>query len=118
MVETPVDFNNLRTTTDRNPIVEAELLKHFLNEVTACICCLWNAFTDQNDNAWRNNAHTLKGLCYNLGATQLGHLCAKAQQDDHAPAEDKASILVAIVGELSRGGDFLGQTQYIRSDGL
>ena len=56
---------------------------------------------------WRRQAHALKGMSLNLGATKLGNLCDKGQDSPLAPPAEKNELLKNIRAEYEEVRQFL-----------
>ena len=98
-MEKTVNLDNLRLITGGDAAFEAELFGAFLECSCQCIADLTAALLAENDVAWNEHAHTLKGICANLGAHPLAELCAKAQLESQAPPKEKKLMLIQIENE-------------------
>ncbi|MDX2028091.1 MAG: Hpt domain-containing protein [Alphaproteobacteria bacterium] len=101
-MEQPINFDNLRTITDGDPVLESELFQVFLESSQTCLKGLQAACDVNDEGAWRREAHAFKGLCLNLGAEPLAVLCKTAQEDCGALPDEKQAMLVAMKSELAR----------------
>ena len=88
-----VDLTNLREMTGGDKDLERELFQEFFSSSQKLLDQLHEALTSDNLEAWRAGAHALKGTAYNLGATPLGDLCKKAQENFDTLGEDKKELL-------------------------
>lgn len=103
----PVDLRNLREITDGDAEMEKELFKEFIKTADSYIVILGELLNADKNELWRTTAHAFKGLALNLGATNLGELCKKAQENNTASLQDKTSMLEAIRQEYAGVNDFL-----------
>jgi HPt (histidine-containing phosphotransfer) domain-containing protein len=105
-----VDLSNLREAIDNDKDLEKELFEEFISSSTALIAELKNYLADTEDarENWRTTAHSIKGISLNLGAEQLGKLCADAQENAGTTTEnEKDKIFHDIVAEHKRVISFL-----------
>jgi HPt (histidine-containing phosphotransfer) domain-containing protein len=103
----PVNLDNLREITGGDTEIEQELFRIFLESSAECLTALAvNCGADQTE-AWRKQAHALKGISYNLGAQALGDLCKMAQDEPTMSAPDKQALLTAIRQEYAQVAKFL-----------
>jgi HPt (histidine-containing phosphotransfer) domain-containing protein len=103
----PVDLTSLREITAGDAALERELFAAFLESADACLAGLKAGCETGRDDAWRKQAHALKGTCLNLGAMELGQLCKNAQENFQQPADKKRDMLIAIESEFARVKEFL-----------
>jgi CheY-like chemotaxis protein/HPt (histidine-containing phosphotransfer) domain-containing protein len=103
-IDAPLDRQRLRTFTDGDAQLEAELASLFLSTAAMFLDRL-QAASDQPE-AWREQAHALKGACANIGATKLAALAAEAEST--APS---AARLAAMRAELQRIAVYLDERQ-------
>lgn len=103
-MESPVNLDNLRTITDGDAAMEAELFRIFLASSHERIMGLRAA---GDDTAWEKEAHALKGICLNLGAGPLGALCKQAQDGCQASTDEKKKMLAAMEQEFERVRQFI-----------
>lgn len=80
MSKTPVDLANLRSMTEGDAEMEKELFEQFNISFQSGISSLEESMQKNNTEAWRREAHALKGIALNLGAEKLGELCKAAQE--------------------------------------
>lgn len=84
------------------------LLKTFINDSAQRIDTLRMALNSQDADALGKAAHSFKGSSMNIGATQLGQLCLKAEtagrQGDLSGVE---SVIEGIAEEFSQVRDLL-----------
>jgi len=106
----PVDLANLRSMTDGDAEMEKALFEEFFSSFEAGIASLQPNTGEAAAEAWRKQAHGLKGMALNLGAIQLGELCAKGQDEPHADANAKSELLKNIQAEYGRVKQFLLKT--------
>ena len=103
----PVDLTNLRSMTDADRGMEKALFEEFFISFEAGINTLQTNIGESASEAWRKEAHALKGIALNLGAEQLGALCKQAQEELHASAGDKDELLKKIRAEYEQVRQFL-----------
>lgn len=104
-MNTPVDLTNLRSMTDGDKEMEKALFEEFFSSFKAGVAILQSSL--ENTEAWRKEAHALKGVALNLGAMELGELCKKGQDEPNADAAAKESLLKTIQSEYERVERFL-----------
>ena len=97
----PVDLTNLRSMTDGDVELEKTLFEEFYTSFEKGILALRTNCANSSAEAWRSNAHALKGVALNLGAEKLGALCKKAQDDHGANENAKELMLQAIETEYN-----------------
>jgi hypothetical protein len=105
----PVDLTNLRDMIDDDRVMEKLLFEEFLRSCEVGIGALEAHLHTEDAEAWRKEAHALKGIALNLGAAELGGLFLQAQDDFSANAEAKNRLLQTIRIEYRRVEDFLLQ---------
>ncbi len=101
-VDMPVNLDNLRAITGGDAALESELFRSFLTSAEECLAGLRTASAENNEAAWKAQAHALKGVCFNVGAGPLAELCKAAQNDYRALPEEKQKMLQAIESEWLR----------------
>lgn len=77
-MNTLVDFDRLRSFTDGDPALEAELLGLFAVTAEGYLTGLEEALDDPG--RWRALAHSLKGAAGNIGAPAVADLAAAAER--------------------------------------
>lgn len=92
----PVTLENLREMTGGDRDLEKELFDVYLTSSDECLKALEENQGAGQEDTWRTQAHAWKGMSLNLGAETLGKLCAEAQANPMATAEEKAKLLSAI----------------------
>lgn len=97
----PVNLDNLREMTGGDQALEKELFDVYLASSETCLDALRKNQGVGNEETWRTQAHAWKGMSLNLGADNLGKLCAEAQMNHTAPPEKKAEMLAAIEAEYA-----------------
>ncbi|MFZ4540973.1 MAG: Hpt domain-containing protein [Rickettsiales bacterium] len=102
-----VDLTNLREMTDGDTELERNLFAEFMRSFEDCLTKLQASVDEAGQEVWRSNAHAMKGISYNLGATPLGDLCKKAQEEHQSPTSTKDSLLNSIMVEYEKVKDFL-----------
>lgn len=98
----PIDLTNLRSMTDGDPEIEKALFEEFIASFEIGIAALKAHCEEKSADAWRGDAHALKGISVNLGAARLGELCKKAQDDSSASTDAKKTLLANIEVEYQR----------------
>lgn len=78
-----VDFDRLRSFTDDDPVLEAELFRLFLDTAEDYLAGLASAMDDAA--AWRALAHRLKGAASNIGAHAIAELAAGVERSPPDP---------------------------------
>jgi len=104
-MEAPVDLANLRDMIDGDKEMEKALFEEFFSSFEAGIAALQSSSGDAE--AWRKEAHALKGVALNLGAQTLGELCKNAQEAQHDPEKTKAAMVATIRAEYEQVKTFL-----------
>ena len=89
-------LNTLRDIIDHDQELERELINNFHACYHTCISDLEAGITNQDNIIWRNAAHALKGIAFNLGAESLGELSLKAEQASDRPYPEKVQMLEEI----------------------
>jgi HPt (histidine-containing phosphotransfer) domain-containing protein len=110
MNDTPVDLANLRSMTDGDSEMEKALFDEFYTSFEAGITSLQRHMETGAAEAWRKEAHALKGIALNLGAEQLSLLCKNAQEASGAENKFKEALLKDISTEYGHVKKFLHQT--------
>ena len=103
----PVDLTNLREMTDGDTELEQELFAEFISSSEECLAIMSENCTDGENEAWRSNAHALKGTSINLGADTLAGLCKDAQENHAANSNEKQGMLETIKKEYEAVKAFL-----------
>jgi len=103
----PVNLENLREMTGGDLALEKELFEVFLTSSQDCLNALQANAGAGQEETWRSQAHAWKGMSLNLGADELGKLCAEAQMNHLAPPEKKAEMLAAIDAAYAKVKAFL-----------
>ncbi len=63
------------------------MVEQFVTDVTNCAYALTQALDQQDDDGLAEAAHGLKGICANIGATQLHHIAIHIEQTLRAGEE-------------------------------
>lgn len=104
-----VDLTNLRSMTDGDKEMEEALFEEFLSSFESGMKTLAANANESTSEAWRKEAHALKGIALSLGANNLGTLCKKAQDDYQISSESKHKILEDIGNEYEQVKLFLNK---------
>ncbi len=62
------------------PEFVSRMVEQFVTDVTNCAYALTQALDQQDDDGLAEAAHGLKGICANIGATQLHHIAINIEQ--------------------------------------
>lgn len=103
----PVNLDNLREMTGGDKDLEKELFSVYISSAEACLNSLRAATDETTTETWRTQAHAWKGMSLNLGAENLGALCASAQMAHTAPKEEKLKMLASLEEEYAKVKVFL-----------
>lgn len=106
-MSTPVDLTNLRSMTDGDQEMEKALFEEFFSSFEAGMASLQTNIEEAAAEAWRKEAHALKGIALNLGAMQLGELCKKGQDNHLSSSTAKQELIKQIQGEYDQVKSFL-----------
>jgi HPt (histidine-containing phosphotransfer) domain-containing protein len=107
-----LNMTNLRDIIDHDKELERELIQNFYTCYHACMVDLEASFETMDAVQWRNAAHALKGVAYNLGAEQLGSLCLKSEHACHADAPTKSILFLEIKTAYAAVAGALAQIHY------
>jgi HPt (histidine-containing phosphotransfer) domain-containing protein len=99
---THADIHSLREITGGAAALESELFQVFLHSSRECLATLRVARQTGDEETWKRQAHAFKGICFGLGAMQLGDLCKQAQDHHTASPADKLHLLTAIEEEFAQ----------------
>jgi CheY-like chemotaxis protein/HPt (histidine-containing phosphotransfer) domain-containing protein len=88
-----LDLTNIRTFTEGDNALEREFAAIFVAQSTAQLAALAECCVDGPAQAWVEQAHLLKGGGAGMGAMQLSHYAANAQEMFDSTAEKRAAIL-------------------------
>jgi HPt (histidine-containing phosphotransfer) domain-containing protein len=102
-----VDLTNLREMTDGDKEMEQELFEEFFSSSQEAINIMQNNCVDGENEAWRSQAHALKGTALNLGAQSLGKKFEQAQENHAVSGQEKQAMLDAIKAEYAQVKSFL-----------
>ncbi len=91
-----LDIRNLRDIIDNDKMLEQQLIVNFHSCYHTCIDDLESSLKTNNPVQWRNAAHALKGVAFNLGAEQLGMLSFEAEMASGKPLTHKTPLLAGI----------------------
>lgn len=91
-----VNLENLHEMTGNDPELEKELFSVFLVSAEKCLDALRISTGVGAEETWRTQAHALKGMSLNLGAEELGKLCAQGQTGKDANESEKKALLQQI----------------------
>jgi HPt (histidine-containing phosphotransfer) domain-containing protein len=83
-----VDFGYLEGFAAGDSTVIREVLELFVQQAA-----LWSGSLDASDPAWRDVAHTIKGVARGIGAGDLGDICGRAEADG---AQDLPAVRAAL----------------------
>ena len=88
-----VDLTNLHEMTDNDSELEKQLFNEFISSFEAGLDILRKNCDEGSSEAWRSQAHGLKGIAVNLGAKGLGDICKLAQEKHQSSLEEKNKLL-------------------------
>lgn len=103
----PIDLASLRLMTDGDAEMERELFDEFLRSFEEGITALHQLLGPTQHEAWRKQAHALKGMAVNLGAAPLGVVCKHAQEQHAADTSAKQAMLSEIEAHYAAVRNFL-----------
>jgi HPt (histidine-containing phosphotransfer) domain-containing protein len=66
--------------TDVTNCVRARMAEQFVTDVTNCVRAIEQALDQKDSHGLAEAAHGLKGICANVGATQLHHMAISIEQ--------------------------------------
>ncbi len=101
-----VDLEQLRLFTDGDPAEEKILADMFLEQAQEMILIMQESTSADKNDVWKSAAHRFKGSSGNLGATQLHHLCKRAEIHFEDAENKKLEMLSAIKLETKRVREF------------
>lgn len=86
-----IDFEHLRTYTGGDTAVEQEILGVFIQQADIWVRMLQSS---DDDKAWVDAAHSLKGSARGVGAWRVAEICEQAEQlaDDSTLEERDTAI--------------------------
>lgn len=103
----PVNLDNLHEMTSGDTALEKELFEVYITTAQDCLDQLKTNTSAENEEVWRTQAHSLKGMSLNLGAEKLGAICATAQTEYMLPEEKKLEMFAEIESEFTLVAAFL-----------
>jgi HPt (histidine-containing phosphotransfer) domain-containing protein len=106
----PANLSILREYADNDTKVEKELLSIFYTKSKQDIEILGKNLKGGKKPEWSEAAHSLKGSASYIGADQLHHLCAKAQDMLQATGRERRDLFEEIEVEYQRVCDYLKTT--------
>lgn len=112
---TVADLSNFLSLIDDDGDLAAELIAAFRLCINEQMHKLTDAFDCQDHCAWRDAAHSLKGVYLNLGAAPLGDLCRRAQHAYDENQDNKRVLLSEIRREDARLQAYLVQFSAVRT---
>ena len=96
MTKQLIDMAHLEKYVSDDVTLRDEILAIFVEQIQA----LLSQFElQQDDESWKNTAHTLKGASRGVGAWKIGDLCEQAEKmigDDSAKEEARETFLVSL----------------------
>ena len=78
-MDAPINFDNLHALTGQDPALERDLFQLFDDSARDRVQVMSACLADNDQAGWKNAAHALKGISFNLGADSLAQLCARAE---------------------------------------
>lgn len=102
----PIDLEHLGLFTDGDKNEEKELGLLFCSQAEESMIALESALNQGDSEAWRKNAHKLKGSSANLGAKNLSELCKQAEHNAASLGVEGDIMLADIRMELNRVRDY------------
>lgn len=91
-----LNMENLREIIDNDRELERELVSNFYTCYHTCMSELETSLDTQDTVLWRNAAHALKGIAYNIGAECLGELSLKAERACESSILEKQELFEAL----------------------
>lgn len=73
------------------------LIQTFIEDSRDRIATLWQALETGNNDGFMRSAHSLKGSSSNIGAPQLGLLCAQAEEAGRAGQMTEARVILGQI---------------------
>ncbi len=99
--DAPIDMAHFELFTDGDPLMERELLDLFFEQAELSLSSLEESIANNNDEAWEQAAHRIKGSAANLGAIPLSEVCQNAEDIDQEDQAQKKAILADIKIKLN-----------------
>ena len=91
-----LDLDHLHELVGDDRSLRDMLFKEFIASAQVALTQLNESLDANNNSKWREAAHGFKGICYNLGALELGKLCHEAQLDYEQPQAVKSDLFSRI----------------------
>ncbi len=110
--EPPVDIKHLEIFTGGDPKEEKELFDLFIEQATFSLKEMEKTCAKEKNEAWRSQAHKIKGASTSLGANNLTALCSEAEEGYEMEEDEKKALLAGIYDEFLNVKSFLEKTQH------
>lgn len=109
-VPEPVDLQHLGLFTDGDRGEEKILADAFIGAGRETISVLkMNLSGESAENRWKEASHKLKGSSFQIGATQLGEACKRAETGFMTGEKEKASFLAEIERQFMQVEEFFSK---------
>jgi len=106
----PVDLTQLHILSNGDLTFEKELGRAFIIQSDKNLSILEANCAGAESHEWVEAAHMFKGSANGIGAAKLGLLCAEAQAQVSASAEERKALLDEIKAEYRRVQHYLDKT--------
>lgn len=100
-----IDSSRLDMITEGDEATKKELLDLFFATVGRCTMVMDNK-ADENDEAWREAAHELKGAAGTLGFTHVAEICRSVEDIHPIKIVQKQQILSELALSLDEVRNF------------
>lgn len=100
--ENPVDMEHLEAFTDGDHEEEKELYNMFIEHADNSVTILETKCGSDENEAWRKEAHKIKGSAANLGANDLSEICKTAEEKFEETEKNKRILLAKIQEKMGK----------------
>lgn len=109
MQQPVLDLAYLRSITEGTRALEEEFFSLFQQTAKRCTERLQSSIQQQDDTAWDEAAHELKGAASYLGARRVQEICAFARD---IPASQRPQLLQELIEALAELNSYVSGLRY------
>jgi two-component system sensor histidine kinase/response regulator len=110
--QAPVDISKLRTFSGKDPVLEKEMVRVFIEQSEQNMIIMKQACSKKNHKLAKETAHMFKGGAASLGAETLSQMCDRME---HFEGTDggRSALVEAIGKEYSRVKHYLEELELL-----
>ena len=95
-----VDKTRINQFAEHAPHLKQELIDCFIEQTSLSIDLMLDSTDSSMQQAWKENAHKIKGSAGNMGAYPLSNIASDAEKNHQSSEHNKQRLLQLLVKEF------------------